>query len=163
MGQSLGKAEILGGLLHRIESFEPVNFETEFKDRLILQKTIYLMQSFDLFIGYHFNWYLRGPYSPALTKDAFELINEYKELPTVHFVDKTAEERFNNFMSFTRDHINDEYWLEAMASIHYLYHRSLVKDRDDILKTIRNKMPALKRGDFDDYWDDLCKIGLIGD
>ena len=77
------RTPILGGLLHRIGHFEPLHFEADFNERLILQKTIYLMQSFNLFIGYHFNWYIRGPYSPVLTKDAFKLIHEYEELPTV--------------------------------------------------------------------------------
>lgn len=157
------RTQVIGGLLHRIGNFEPINFEIDFNERLILQKTIYLMQSFNLFIGYHFNWYLRGPYSPVLTKDAFELIHEYEELPTVHFVDAMAEERFINFMSFIKDHITDEYWLEAIASIHYLYHRRVAKNKDDIFRTIRNKMSKLKRSDFNKFWDDLHETGLIGD
>jgi hypothetical protein len=42
-----------------------------FDDRLILQKTVYLVQQFGIPLGYSFSWYLRGPYSRDLTADAF--------------------------------------------------------------------------------------------
>jgi len=44
---------------------------SSFDQRLILQKTIYLVQAANVDLGYSFHWYLRGPYSPALTRDAF--------------------------------------------------------------------------------------------
>jgi hypothetical protein len=56
--------------------FERLFALKDFKDRLILQKAVYLTQAAGLQLGYHFNWYLRGPYSPGLTKDAFAMANE---------------------------------------------------------------------------------------
>jgi len=47
-----------------------------FNDRLILQKTVYLLQSAGIHIGYRFRWYLRGPYSPDMTAGAFGIVNE---------------------------------------------------------------------------------------
>lgn len=44
-----------------------------FDERMALQKTIYLCQGAGIHLGYRYNWYLRGPYSPELTRDAFEL------------------------------------------------------------------------------------------
>lgn len=44
-----------------------------FNDRMALQKTIYLCQQAGVHLGYRYNWYLRGPYSPDLTRDAFDL------------------------------------------------------------------------------------------
>jgi hypothetical protein len=44
-----------------------------FDRRLILHKTVYLVQAAKVDLGYTFNWYLRGPYSPGLTSDAFAL------------------------------------------------------------------------------------------
>jgi hypothetical protein len=46
---------------------------SDFDRRLILQKTIYLVQATKVDLGYTFRWYLRGPYSPGLTRDAFAL------------------------------------------------------------------------------------------
>jgi uncharacterized protein YwgA len=44
-----------------------------FNDRMALQKTIYLCQAAGVHLGYRYNWYLRGPYSSELTRDAFAL------------------------------------------------------------------------------------------
>jgi hypothetical protein len=46
---------------------------TDFDRRLVLQKTICLVQAAKVDLGYTFRWYLRGPYSPGLTSDAFAL------------------------------------------------------------------------------------------
>lgn len=53
----------------------PLDVST-FNDRLILQKTVYLLQSAGIHIGYRFRWYLRGPYSPDMTAGAFGIVNE---------------------------------------------------------------------------------------
>ena len=50
----------------------PLNVRT-FDGRLTLQKSGYLLQRAGVPLGYHFNWYLRGPYSPDLTDDFFTL------------------------------------------------------------------------------------------
>ena len=47
-----------------------------FDDRLILQKSVYLLQSAGIQLGYRFRWYLKGPYSPDMTANAFGIVNE---------------------------------------------------------------------------------------
>ena len=42
-----------------------------FEERLVLQKSIYLAQQLGVQLGYHYSWYLRGPYSKDLTADAY--------------------------------------------------------------------------------------------
>jgi len=44
-----------------------------FDNRLKYQKLIYLVQNSGLSLGYGYNWYVRGPYSPSLTQDLFEI------------------------------------------------------------------------------------------
>ena len=44
-----------------------------FDDRMAIQKAIYLCQEAGVHLGYRYSWYLRGPYSPDLTRDAFAL------------------------------------------------------------------------------------------
>jgi uncharacterized protein YwgA len=41
------------------------------EDRLKLQKTVYLLQSCGLNLGYGFSWYRYGPYSQELVYDAY--------------------------------------------------------------------------------------------
>ncbi len=50
----------------------PFRLDT-FNDRLILQKAIYLAQAGGIQLGYSYRWYLRGPYSTGLTRDAFSV------------------------------------------------------------------------------------------
>jgi hypothetical protein len=50
-----------------------------FPDRLTLQKAVYLAQAAGVQLGYSYNWYLRGPYSPALTRDAFAVVAELNQ------------------------------------------------------------------------------------
>jgi uncharacterized protein YwgA len=45
-----------------------------FRDRLAVQKTVYLAQAAGLDLGYHFGWYIRGPYCSAVAKDMFAAI-----------------------------------------------------------------------------------------
>jgi uncharacterized protein YwgA len=53
----------------------PLGVKT-FNERLILQKSVYLLQSAGIHMGFRFRWYLRGPYSPDITAGAFGVVNE---------------------------------------------------------------------------------------
>ena len=53
----------------------PVRLDS-FADRLTVQKSVYLAQAAGVQLGYQFHWYLRGPYSPTLTRDAFGVVAE---------------------------------------------------------------------------------------
>jgi len=44
-----------------------------FMDRLIMQKAVYLAQAAGVNLGYFYQWYLYGPYSPSLTRDEFAI------------------------------------------------------------------------------------------
>ena len=44
-----------------------------FMDRLIMQKAVYLAQAAGVNLGYYYQWYLYGPYSPSLTRDEFAI------------------------------------------------------------------------------------------
>ena len=53
----------------------PVRLDS-FADRLTVQKCVYLAQAAGIQLGYNFHWYLRGPYSSTLTRDAFGVVAE---------------------------------------------------------------------------------------
>lgn len=100
----------------------------EFSSRKILQKKIYLLQLTGIDLGYRYNWYLYGPYCPALTSDTFSLRDEIK-----------YDQEFDDYQlnSKTMDRLgilakiiylpdnpttNEPEWLELLASLHYLKH-----------------------------------------
>jgi len=84
----------LGGILKR---FYPSFSMTTFSNRLKLQKIIYLIQSDVTNLGYVYEWYLYGPYSTQLTKDAYN-IQEYAETKPIAFEDKVISTKFDEFI-----------------------------------------------------------------
>ncbi len=42
-----------------------------FRDRLVVQKVIYLSQAAGLDLGYYYGWYIRGPYCSPVADDMF--------------------------------------------------------------------------------------------
>lgn len=53
-----------------------------FEDKLIIQKTICLLQFMGFKVGYSFSLYVKGPYSPDLTGDLYDHRAEVERLQT---------------------------------------------------------------------------------
>ena len=157
----LDKFEILGGLLRRVGNFNPDSFEKSFKDRLIFQKTIYLLQSFNIYLGFHFSWYIRGPYSPVLAKEGYKLIKKSDQTPNVKFLEESSERQFQKFITFLGERNNDAEWLETLASIHFLKHTYLGIGKNSIMKMVQRKQPHLTIEKCQAAWDYLESFGLI--
>jgi len=49
---------------------------SDFDRRLMVQKALYLVEESGLDLGYFFHWYLRGPYSPGVSRDLFPAVDE---------------------------------------------------------------------------------------
>ncbi len=88
------------------------------------QKAIYLAKVFGIDLGYSYGWYVKGPYSPSLTKDYYEL-QETNSETTVTLRDdilKSLESVKNNFVQNNKRPagMQTPEWLELLASWHYL-------------------------------------------
>ncbi|MBC7218602.1 MAG: hypothetical protein H5T49_00490 [Hadesarchaea archaeon] len=91
---------------------EKINFNFDkdcFEDRIKLQKYVHIARSCGLDLGYKFNLYLRGPYSPDLAKDYYEL-----SLPAC---DLAGLDNFDSekFLKIVKD--RDLPWLEIASTI----------------------------------------------
>ena len=53
-----------------------------FQDRLIMQKLVYLLQLKGVKIGFDYGLYVRGPYSPGLTKEIYSRTNDFENFQT---------------------------------------------------------------------------------
>lgn len=96
---------------------------SDFDQRLILQKTIYLLQHVGLDLGYRYNWYIHGPYAPMLTEDAFDISGNktyYDKLVRKSSLSEDAMRRVKNFKSQFGDYLNKAKMLELLASLLYL-------------------------------------------
>ncbi len=160
MGQ---KSEIftLGGILKRISTFDPVEFRRSFVQRLRVQKSLYLLQAFGLYFGYSFSWYLRGPYSPGLTRDLYSLEELYEFIPVGRFEEPSTEDRFEWFMSLLEDIGDDIRMLELTASAHFIHSLRPSLDRAALLKETIRRKPKTKAARFDRALQLLKKYDLV--
>ena len=90
--------------------------------RLTIQKAIYLVQT-KVGLGYSYGWYLKGPYSPRLTRDYYDLAavedrgtlsGSLKESVT------KALKEIRNLISTKPQQASLSHWVELLASLHYL-------------------------------------------
>ncbi|MDR4490237.1 MAG: hypothetical protein R2685_04970 [Candidatus Nitrosocosmicus sp.] len=154
----MGNIAVLGGLLKRIGNYDGMN---NFENRLILQKTVYLLQSFDLYIGYRFSWYIHGPYCTELTKDGYSLSEMEDDIQSVKFTDSNNEEKFYKFLEFIGDKKTNAQWLEIIASIHFLNDVYPEMSKEEILNIVVDKQPYFSMVECEGGWDYLEKWGLV--
>ena len=119
-----------------------------FDDRLICQKKVYLLQSLGTNLGYTYNWYVRGPYSPALTTYVYsnsellshENFSEYKLAQTVEkniqCVQDLEKEKRSDFTVAS--------WYELLASLMYIYNNRESWNIDDKEESLYSALTSHK-------------------
>lgn len=147
----------LGLVLKNLGNFSMADFD----GRLILQKSVYLLQSFGIYRGYRFSWYIHGPYSPKLASDGFALQEIYKALPAGSFKSNAVQSRFRRFLEFMEDKKEDPDRLEILASIHFLRNVDKKMPKNRILAKVEKKQPYFTRADCVLGWDELEREKLI--
>ncbi len=90
-----------------------------FDERLVLQKRVLLMSAAGIDLGYRFNWYLRCPYCPGLTRDAFTVTAEPRkpqkvELPPI------VDQRISELERTLGGSWSSPDQLELLTSVYYL-------------------------------------------
>lgn len=153
---------VLGFLLRKFPEFD---FKMdEFDDRLRLQKFIYLLQAHDIYLGYDFSWYLRGPYCTTLTAAGFALEGFYQQIPKrskgTRFASRTIQKRFDRFTRFIKGKESDTNFLEAAASLHFLIRIRQLTD-DDAVSMVAEKMPGVDASYVKGVLDCVRAEGLL--
>ena len=100
------------------------------EDRISIQKLICLVQEAGLHLGYSFNWYVRGPYSPGLTSDYYQIASKSETVEadaqnyTLSQPASEAVQRVANIATPPAQvNLPKVYWLELVASIAFLMRR----------------------------------------
>lgn len=103
-------------------------------NRVIAQKIVYLASSLGVECGdFEFNWYKRGPYSPALTRVLYD--NNIDENFYAAFQLKEESKRIlhplKSLLSKNPTNMKEVDWIELLASTHFL-----LKKHQDIFKAV---------------------------
>ena len=94
------------------------------ENRLRLQKTVYLLQTFGLYLGYGFSWYRYGPYSQELVYDTYRSLHaeSHKHAQRARTLRFSANTRkwLDRFKQELREELSDTKQLELLASVGFV-------------------------------------------
>ena len=136
----------------------------DFVHRLRTQKFVYLLQSFDVYLGYDYSWYLRGPYCSMLAASGFALTGFYASIPQgvrMAFSSPAVNGRFEDFKGFIGGHENDADFLEIAASIHLLETWGNL-GRSEVTRRVVDKHPQFTVEKCRDVRSHLERSGILG-
>lgn len=122
--------------------------------RLILQKVALLGQSFGVSLDYSYNWYVKGPYSPALTEDYYAMQGYSDDSINFEF-NEDVKNRLNRLSKIIHKYDNENSgsimpkWVEALASLVFLIKKSYKTDEEAlrVLETQKSHIDANMRQD----------------
>ena len=150
----------LGHILRQFPSLDFGMADTE--HRLRIQKFVYLLQAFGVYLGYEYSWYLHGPYCTKLATVGYALGSIYDMVPydkDMVFVNPAVQERFEEFKRFIKKRENDGDFLEIAASLHVL-HRTSGMERDAIIERVEAERERL-RGRCGRVWEEMERWKLM--
>ena len=144
-------------ILNLFESLEQNLSVDTFSARKQLQKLVYLAEVFRIDMGFKFNWYIHGPYSPDLTRVMFDKEKgksvKIKDMPNL-------ESNVSKLKNFLGDDINFSSRLELIASVHYV--SSIVVDpineKTDVLNTIYDEKPQFSKIDVEQCYERVMTL-----
>ena len=114
-------------------------FKENFTTQPEIQKLMYIFQERVAGLGFWYNWYLRGPYSPPLAKTLYEISNS-----DIETINNTIDNIDNNY-GFRED------LLEKIASVKELILEIKKIDSDFGLETATALLYIVKRDEPDLY------------
>lgn len=144
-----------------------------FGGRIAIQKKIYLLQLSGLDLGYRFNWYIRGPYSPGLADTAFDIWNNLDVVTDItndYTLTDTAIKKIDKIKPLLESpcpsNMEEYGWLELLASLHYICHIAFLpdeekKDKEKLCGKLKELKPNYSMEEIHEAWDCLNKFGLI--
>lgn len=143
---------------HILRQFPDLDFGMDdFEHRLRVQKFVYLLQAFDVYLGYEYSWYLRGPYCTGLATVGYALRSLYPMIPRdkdMVFADPGVQKRFERFKEFIKKRENDNDFLEVAASLHIL-HRTSGMPRAGIVEKVAAKRKHFSEEYCNRVWEEM--------
>ena len=131
-----------------------------FDDRLLSQKKVFLLQELGVDMGYSYNWYVRGPYSPDLTTYIFNNLDVLKEqdFSNYRFSD-TVQKKISSVNALANskpDSLSIPSWYELLASVLYIHTRW---KKEDVFASLVQYKPQYTCDHFKAAVDELRTLG----
>ena len=126
-----------------------------YKDRLILQKLIYLLDSKGVEFNYNFGWYVRGPYSSSLASDGYALSEKkYEEV-------ELSQNETKIIKKIRKDlgcDVKDDRKMETLASLLFLKREEPSITHQELEEKLKSLKPWLSHREIKEA---RKKIGLL--
>jgi len=139
-----------------------------FTDRLIMQKTVYLAQAARVNLGYFYQWYLHGPYSPSLTRDEYAIAADIAaglDDSEGWKLDESSSQRLEGIRAIFSEPDQDKLArkLELLASVHFLIDRKQVSkvDTSRIVTTLKQFKKDFSEQDVKEAIEELSRYDLL--
>ena len=140
------------------------NFDAgSYEGRITFQRTIHILQSFGIDLGYHYDWMLKGPYSMELAKDCHGVAEAVKNIPDIPVEFRYEEDRaaYNDFKRFIDPIKDDPDQLDIATSICHL-HNEIGVGKEPALDLTAGKSERYGIVECRQVWDGLERYGVVG-
>lgn len=131
-----------------------------FEDRIISQKKIFLLQEMGIDIGYSYNWYIRGPYSPDLTTYIYDNLDMLKDHDFSEYrlsdAAKSKIDVINRLEKEKPQSLTVVAWYELLASLLYIIRKW---SKENSYESLIKYKPKYTKADYDAAMNQLQKIG----
>jgi len=148
----LSKKESLIAFIKALRDNGILDFNIDnFNHRLKLQKYVFIARKFGLDLGYKYNLYLRGPYSPLLAEDYYA-IKEGEVTPKSIELDGRFVELIKN---------KSARWLELASTIIMIRDRYRISDPEGIISLMRITKPYATKHELLEIISELKKLKIV--
>lgn len=154
-------------VLHLVLNHVGLGADISTRDKRIeLQKVVCLAQEAGLGLGYSYNWYVRGPYSPGLTSDYYQLSADTESIAQsaasleLNSAAKSVLAGVKELLTVPENvSLQRVFWLELLASIIFLRRRYRYNSEQARVKISSDK-PSLAQY-YDAAVSALSERGLL--
>ena len=134
----------------------------DLKERIKIQKIVYLLKSGGFIDDFRFNWYIYGPYSPDLTTTIYEVIRNPSDI--VYTYNDLPKNEIRKFKKLIFAGEKTPYDLELLASLQFL--KDQARERKIDPATVKKKLveglitlkPKYNENQVNDAWNKLERI-----
>ena len=131
-----------------------------FDNRIISQKKIFLLQEMGIEIGYSYNWYIRGSYSPGLTTYIYDNLDMLKDHDFSSYklsdTAKAAIDAINGLEEAKPQTLSVVSWYELLASVLYIIRKW---NKENPYESLIKYKPKYTKIDYDAAMTQLRMIG----